>query len=87
MIYFIIILLALLFFVSAVPIMQLLIYNMKATDKVEYGFPSELINSDMKELKYENISNSRINRGYTRLILSKASLEDRKAKAYSVELP
>ena len=87
MIYFIIILLALLFFVSAVPIMQLLIYNMKATDKVEYGFPSELINSDMKELKYENISNSRINRGYTRLILSKESLEDRKAKAYSVELP
>lgn len=87
MIYFIIILLALLFFVSAVPIMQLLIYNMKATDKVEYGFPSELINSDMKELKYENIINSRINRRYTRLILSKASLEDRKAKAYSVELP
>ena len=80
MIYFIVILLALLFFVSIVPIMQLLIYNMNATDKVEYDFPSELINSDMKELKYENISDSRINREY-------ASLEDRKAKAYSVELP
>lgn len=87
MIYFIIILLALLFLVSAVPIMQLFISNMNATDKIEYGFPSELINSDMNELKYENISNSRINRGYTRLILSKADLEDRKAKAYSVELP
>ena len=87
MIYFIVILLALLFFVSIVPIMQLLVFNMNATDKVEYSFPSELFNSDMKELKCENISNSRINRGYSRLILSKTSLECRKAKAYSVELP
>lgn len=97
MIYFIIILLVLLFFVSVVPIMQLLISNMNAADKVEYEFPSELFSDDMKELKYEDISDSRINRisiqnrGSVRLaqgnILSKTSLEDRKAKAYSVELP
>lgn len=97
MIYFIITLLVLFVFVSVVPIMQLLISNMNAVDKVEYEFPSELFSSDMKELKYENISDLRINRisiqnrGSVRLaqgnILSKTSLEDRKAKAYSIELP
>lgn len=97
MIYFVIVLLVLFVFVSAAPIIQLFISNMNAVDKVEYEFPSELFSSDMRELKYENINASRINRmsiqnrGSVRLargnILSKTSLEDRKAKAYSIELP
>lgn len=97
MIYFVITLLVLFVFVSVVPIIQLLISNINAVNKVEYKFPVELFSSDMEELKYENVNDSRINRisiqnrGSVRLaqgnILSKTNLEDRKAKAYSVELP
>ncbi len=97
MIYFISILLLLFLVVSVVPFVQLLIANICASDKTEYKFPDELFNSKLDELKYEDINDLNINRlamqnrGSVRLakgnILSKTSLEERKAKAHSIKLP
>lgn len=91
-------LLALLFvFVSIIPFIQLCISMRSMKEEIQYKFPQELLNSDMDNLKYERKDDMYVprisiqNRGSVRLakgnILTLETLENRKVKANSVELP
>lgn len=83
--------------VSAIPFFQWIIAKKNTEDKVEYSFPKELFDCDLKELKCEQTLHSGVsrislqNRGSVRIaqghILSLNDIEEKKAVVYSVELP
>lgn len=94
--YLIIILAVIFILISFFPIMELLVSN-KESYKIEYEFPKELLNSNLDNLKFESVDNETVkriamqNRGSVRIaqgrVLSKKDLEEKKVKAFSVELP
>lgn len=94
--YLIIVLVVIFVLVSFFPIMGLLVSN-KGNYKIEYEFPEELLNSNFDNLKFEKVDNKTVKRismqerGSVRIaqgrVLSEKDLEEKKVKAFSVELP
>lgn len=95
--HFIIILISIFILVSFLPIIQLAIGNKAIEEGMEYDFPKELFECDLENLKFEHFIEEHVdrmtiqNRGSVRLaqgrILSVKNMEEKKVKAYSVELP
>ena len=94
--YLIIILIAVFILISFLPFLEFLT-SRKESYITEYEFPEELLNCNLDNLKFENKGEATIkrtvlqNRGSVRIaqghILSKKDLEEKKVKAFSVELP
>lgn len=97
MVYLFGLLLLLFLLVSAIPFIQMLVSGHRMSEEVQYKFPQELFDHDMNNLRYERTDGTGVSRmsmqsrGSVRLaggnILSTESFENRKEKAYSVELP
>ena len=97
MLFIIIGLIVLFIIISIVPSIQYFVEKKETKYKTEYEFPAELFDYDIENMNYEYSTDPVVdrtsiqNRGSVRLaqghILSKFNLDERKEKAYSVELP
>lgn len=93
--YVFLVLISVFILVSFFPIIEL-IFSSKKDYKIEYQFPQELFDSNLN-FSFEHIDNKVINRiemqnrGSVRIaqgrILSEKGLEEKKVKAFAVELP
>lgn len=93
--YLILVLISIFILISFFPIMELIFSN-KKDYRIEYEFPKELLDSD-PDFSFEHIDNKVVNRvelqnrGSVRIaqgrILSEKDLEEKKIKAFAVELP